>query len=414
MGPIAVFDKSFLQSLSVDESVWFAHFFMPVVCPLFYVETLADLEKAVRAGRTPEQEVGIIASKFPESSGVPVIHHSTLARNDLNGNRVPMTGQVPIAGGREVNVEGKRGIVYDESPEAQAFHRWHEGRFLEVERGTARLWRGMLAGLNLERVAENLRAMGVDQSVCTTLDEARAACERLVTLREKSYERMALALVTLGVPGGTHASVFERFAAMGEPPLREFAPYAAHVLSVELFLQFALAAKLISAERASNRIDIAYLAYTPFCHVFISSDRLQERCAPLFLPGTREFVWGEDLKRDLAQINAHFSALPAAEKERGIMAFAKVPPVTERSIVRGLWAKHLRRGILDEEARERRPRNPEADKKLVEHLQKFSKAPAAAAPAEGEVQMMAIQRKLTRKRGVLVPGSEGLGRRRRR
>ena len=66
MGPIALFDKSFLQSLSLDESVWFAHFFMPVVCPLFYVETLADLEKAVRAGRTPEQEVGIIARKFPE------------------------------------------------------------------------------------------------------------------------------------------------------------------------------------------------------------------------------------------------------------------------------------------------------------------------------------------------------------
>lgn len=41
MGPIALFDKSFLQSLSIDESVWLGHFFMPVVCPLFYVETLA-------------------------------------------------------------------------------------------------------------------------------------------------------------------------------------------------------------------------------------------------------------------------------------------------------------------------------------------------------------------------------------
>lgn len=45
MVPIALFDKSFLQSLSVDKSVWFDHFFLPVVCPLFFVETLADLTK---------------------------------------------------------------------------------------------------------------------------------------------------------------------------------------------------------------------------------------------------------------------------------------------------------------------------------------------------------------------------------
>ena len=45
VGPIALFDKSFLQSLSLDESVWFDHFFLPVVSPLFFVETLADLTK---------------------------------------------------------------------------------------------------------------------------------------------------------------------------------------------------------------------------------------------------------------------------------------------------------------------------------------------------------------------------------
>ena len=71
-GPITLFDKSFLQGLSVDESVWFDDFFYPIICPLFYVETLADLEKAARDGRTPEQEVGFIARKSPEM-------HSALA-----------------------------------------------------------------------------------------------------------------------------------------------------------------------------------------------------------------------------------------------------------------------------------------------------------------------------------------------
>lgn len=47
IGPIFLFDKSFLQSLSVDESVWFNNFFICNVCPIFYCETLADLGKSV-------------------------------------------------------------------------------------------------------------------------------------------------------------------------------------------------------------------------------------------------------------------------------------------------------------------------------------------------------------------------------
>ena len=65
MGPLTLFDKSFLQALSTDEAVWFDNFFYPVVAPLFYIETLADLYKRPRDGKTPEEEVGIIAAKTP-------------------------------------------------------------------------------------------------------------------------------------------------------------------------------------------------------------------------------------------------------------------------------------------------------------------------------------------------------------
>src|SRR4030095_6553785 len=107
-GPIILFDKSFLQSLSVDESVFFDLFFEPVICPIFYVETLADLEKAVREGRTPEQEVGIIAEKTPELNGMPNVHHAQLGLFNLLGNRVPMDGRIVPARGKPVVSEGKR------------------------------------------------------------------------------------------------------------------------------------------------------------------------------------------------------------------------------------------------------------------------------------------------------------------
>lgn len=42
MGPITLFDKSFLQSLSTDESVWFDNFFYPVIAPLFCRDNSGD------------------------------------------------------------------------------------------------------------------------------------------------------------------------------------------------------------------------------------------------------------------------------------------------------------------------------------------------------------------------------------
>lgn len=118
MGPIILFDKSFIQSLSLDEAVLFDHFFLSVICPLFYVETLADLEKHVREGRTPEQEVGIIADKVPEMGGYPCAYHLDLGAATLFGRSIPLDGRIPTAHGRPVKLDGMSGVVHDEAREA--------------------------------------------------------------------------------------------------------------------------------------------------------------------------------------------------------------------------------------------------------------------------------------------------------
>jgi len=90
MGPITLFDKSFLQSLSVDESVWFDNFFKVNISPLFYIETLADLAKEVSRGRTAEQIVCEIASKTPEMGGTPNVHSRDLLISNLLGQKIIM------------------------------------------------------------------------------------------------------------------------------------------------------------------------------------------------------------------------------------------------------------------------------------------------------------------------------------
>ena len=104
---------------------------MPVICPIFYVETLANLAKAP-IKRTVEAEVRIIAEKTPELSGSPRLFHQQLAANNLFGCDVPMDGRIPRPGGRYVTSGGQTGIVYDESPEMKAYSRWQNEQFLEV------------------------------------------------------------------------------------------------------------------------------------------------------------------------------------------------------------------------------------------------------------------------------------------
>lgn len=100
-GPITIFDKSALEALNPDEAVWFDNFYRTTITPLFFVETLADLEKEVAAGWTPEQVVGAIASKAPVQNGLPNVHHRALAIGELLGQRVDMRFFPVIAGGRQ-------------------------------------------------------------------------------------------------------------------------------------------------------------------------------------------------------------------------------------------------------------------------------------------------------------------------
>nr|WP_294552988.1 hypothetical protein [uncultured Rhodopila sp.] len=230
-----LFDKSFFQALSLDESVWFDHFYKPVVCPVFYVETLADLAHQDLKNRTPEREVQIIADKFPDHNGVPCADHRAMTIGDLLGNAVPLDGRIPVSGGRAVRSGGATGVVFDDAPEAIAFTRWRNGEFSEIERTYAADLRQSLAELDLSKVADTMQSLGFNRKTVPSLQAAKGVAEDLVTGYNKRAERLHLALQVLGIPAKTGHRVVQRWEAMSRPRLPEFAPYASYVLIVELF-----------------------------------------------------------------------------------------------------------------------------------------------------------------------------------
>lgn len=273
MGPITIFDKSTLQSLSPDEAVWFDLFFLGNITPVFYVETLADLGKAVREGRTPEQEVGALVDKTPWSA-TPNVHHRTLYLAELEGVfEVTMDGRIVISGGKpRRNADGSVSVHFDEFPEAAALERWRDHEFLDIEREVARQWRVDLRQQNHDAKIGVLRNIFPAGTRASTLEALKHHIDEFCT---GAYPQLVvLVMDILDVPASSRPKILERWEQAGRPPIESFAPYATHVFKVEALFFLGIDRGFISGERPSNMADMAYLYYLPFAMVFTSGDRL--------------------------------------------------------------------------------------------------------------------------------------------
>ena len=134
----------------------------------------------------------------------------------------------------------------------------------------------------------------------------------------------------------------------------------------------------------------------------MSSDRLHQRTAPYFLRDDQTFVWGPDLKQDLARINNHFQSVPTAEREQGIMTFARSPPKLDGSLVRDLRARFLRAGYDDQLPTERAPEDESRDKQLMADIKDWEDAPEMPLQPgedERETDMMLLKRQVAKRRG---------------
>ena len=340
---------------------------------MFFVETLADLEKKVREGRTPEQEVGIIASKTPEMHSSPNMFHTEMCIANILGNPIPMDGRIMMQGGSPVKGGGKTGVIFEEPPEVKAFNRWQNGEFLEIERDQAKQWRSMLKSLDFDFVINNIQSLGITTDNCKSLEDAKSLSDRILSGSINNSKTMKLALDLFSIPSHLHQQIFRNWQLRNYPPIISFAPYTAFMLNIDLFFYIAASSSLIAKERVSNKVDIAYLYYLPFCTVFVSSDKLHRRCAEHFIKPNQRFIWGFDLKAGLKEIDEHFDKLPKEEKEKGLFSFASEPPEDNKYFITQLYDD-----LFPSWRTKHKPATPlkkETNDALVEEIKKISEAP---------------------------------------
>lgn len=318
-GPMILFDKSALQMLNLDEATLFDSVFPTVICPIFYVEVLADLSKLETQGRTTEDIVSDLAKKTPVLRSYPNNSHRDLCLMELLGSEIEMRNAPMFGGGRPARHNGKVGLVYSESPEARAFSRWQSGQFEDVEREFASGWRAQLASMDLSQAAKLVKAALSVSGNPRNLSEAAALAKEAVKGVGQRFQTLRVAYSLLGLPEPYWRTVHQRWSTANYPSLPSYAPYTAYCLWVDVFFYIAIAKSLISPDRPSNKVDMAYLYYLPFCQIFTSNDRLHKNSAPLFMNTRQSFLSGDDLKKGMQELCAHVSGLPDDVLSQGLL-----------------------------------------------------------------------------------------------
>jgi len=403
MGPLALFDKSFLQMLNADEAALFDCLFSAVISPLFFAEVLADLSKETKGGKSAEAAVADLARKTPVLHSTPHPTHSFLASSELRGMAIKMEGIPYRAGGRaKRNSKGEVSIIYDDAPEAEAFARWQDGEFDSIERDFASGWRAQLRSSDHAATAKLLKNVLAISDEPKNLEQALLIAKEVIKGKNQKFLTLKVAHTLLGIDPRTFSSIFKRWVEAGRPSLPIFAPYTSYCLLVDIFFHICIDKKLISPDRASNRIDIAYLYYLPFCQLFISNDKLHRRVAALFIRTDQQYVEGAALKSDLTKLDAFFSSLPIEQRREGLFRLASEPPDDDQFLTTRLWNEVFARN--GKRPRERKGQTGKKNKsaasllKSIKELQETATDPIQMGDHEN-TKIMALQRKIPRKMG---------------
>jgi hypothetical protein len=377
-GPSLIFDKSSLESLNLDEATLLDNFYRSSITPLFFVECLADLEKAIKSRSTPEQLVGSLAMRTPDAQSCAHAHHRRILGQELSGHldlsQVLERPMVPH--GEPVQLGDKRGIVFRRSPEEEALERWTRGEFLEVERCHAKVWRQAIMRINHDDLVKIITAGVGHWRKPKSLEDAKQIADTIIDNMDPEW-LIGFGLELLDIPEAT-VYVRRTWTEKRKPPIRDYLPYLTLMLTINIFFSLVVQTPLLRNVKQSHQVDLAYLYYLPFCSVFTSKDHFHAQIAPLFMNERQTFVHGAELKEDLARLVNLYAALPENVQSTGLITFAPVPPDDTSFLVTRLWDIYLPSWRAFRHYQKTRS-DPEEDEKLVEEINRWVDGAAGMA-----------------------------------
>lgn len=324
-----VIDKSTFQSLSYDELLRLTYYYKHNITPVLVMEILGDLKKEEKEGNPPSHNRVIdFATKLFPTITIINMHYAKPLRDELSGEGVlEMDGRPLVEIGKGVQTaDGRKGWVVGETQEEKAIYSWREGKFSQADHDLSNLWRNTTTQDDLLiNLKKELKEKGEKIKV-TKFEELDVLVTETIDKPENQQNFLFELCRTSNVnPANAHRTIVSWDRA-GRPLLKDFVPYAYHILRVNTLFHMGLQCELIGT-RPTNKVDLEYLYYLPFCQIFTSNDHLHLKLAPLLLRKDQHFIKGSELKQDLKTINEYLVNLAEEERDK----FKKSPPFLEDS-----------------------------------------------------------------------------------
>ena len=332
-----VIDKSTFQSLSFSELYRLSSYYKHIITPVLTMEILGDLKKEFEEGKKPSSErVVEFANKLFPMDTVVNAHYKTLMKGDLLGYPPSMDGRPNVGIQKSVISEtGQKGFVIQETEEEKSIYKWKAGNFSEADHELSQLWRMTTTQEDLlESLKKNLKANGSYKF--NNYQELYDFVYKNISEPNIQQNLLVSCVENYGLDAESKVKVFGRWTQEGMPLIEKFAPYAFHCLLIDNLFMFGLSSDLIGT-RPTNRVDLEYLYYLPFCNIFTSNDKVHKNLTPLLLKSYQRFITGPELKEDLKNIVTHLDALSEEERKK----FKSVPPIIETSLTFKLWAEYF-------------------------------------------------------------------------
>src|SRR5688572_30711428 len=143
MGPAALIDKSFLESLPGKLIYSLLERYCLCISPVLVMEMHGDLAKAPDLGDAPEDNVRILANKILGPGCYVCTHARKMMIVSLLGMEVDMTsGRVPMEGGKRVpGADGGFGVFFDIPPIMGVINQWKDGVASAAQKKVAEKYR---------------------------------------------------------------------------------------------------------------------------------------------------------------------------------------------------------------------------------------------------------------------------------
>ena len=332
-----VIDKSSFQSLNEKELILLHRYFIHNATPILVMEVLGDLKK----DESDESKIKVqgLANKMLPTNSVMNDNYLDLITGELLGNYIHMDYR-PLLGNAKLVEDGKGilGMKIEESENEKIVTRWKNGEFTDFDELLSQIWRATTTDKDiLENLKKQIQIPDDRIKEIKSIAHAKEYVQELTSNIENQNDLLKVMISEFSVSTADASRIFLRWEQTDRKILAEFAPYAVFCIQIILTFHVALRKGLVGT-RPTNKLDLEYLFYLPFCHLFITDDKFQKMIAPAFLSDKQMFISGKDLKADLQEIDSYLSTV---SEKKDIERLRREPPQIPDFLIYKIWTNFL-------------------------------------------------------------------------